>query len=74
MFARMLAKIAWGQPVAEWGRAAFQKVFILDGILGVKQDMGKFGLVGRSLRVLPSPQVKLPQQRHPVCQGVLPGS
>jgi len=70
-FARLLAKIAWGHAVLEWGRDAFEEVFVVPGILGSERDMGQW--VGcPKKRVMTSGRVKLPSQPHHVGHAVLP--
>ncbi|MFC2008658.1 hypothetical protein ACFLUT_01225 [Chloroflexota bacterium] len=56
-FGRLLAKIAYGFAVFEYGLGAFEECYVLPCILGVKDDAGYW--VGNSER----PVVSLPKER-----------
>jgi hypothetical protein len=52
-FARMLAKIAYGMSILEFGLHAFKEVFVLPCILGQKDDAGQWVGCSREPAIVP---------------------
>ncbi|HEY0772022.1 MAG TPA: hypothetical protein VGD31_16965 [Sphingobacteriaceae bacterium] len=66
-FARMLAKIAYGFAVAQYGLSAMRDVYIMPALLGCKDDIGRW--VGR----IPVQPTKVSDSFHDVAVGVIDG-
>jgi hypothetical protein len=70
-FARLLAKIAWGHAVWDFGLDAFEEVYVLPALLGQKQNMGQW--VGCPPHQVGVDETTLPPQAFYIQRVVGPG-